>query len=325
MEITRQQFLEQRHRRFGRANPERMDLPFWEMMVRNGESAYWARKHFEEGDDDADAVWCFSRYGMSQTPLPDGRTVCVAGENEDHYDPDFCIYNDVVVKHPGGPDAPIHIFGYPKQTFPPTDFHSATLAGDRIFLIGNLGYPQDRRPGHTPVYALSLSDFHMTEVPTSGEAPGWISDHSAETDPAGRITVRGGRVVVARRGEQKLRNNFEEFELDPATARWRQTTARNWRQFSIHPELRNMLSWSVKLRRDPIQPAVAPDAVAEGEHGRQAVLQVEGVDVSLTFDLYDIHVVVKGRLPDDLTLRLVGEMHEKAEAWLQGRCELEEL
>jgi hypothetical protein len=41
--------------------------------------------------------------------------------------------SDVVVHHP---DGRIDIFGYPKAAFPPTDFHSARLVGNRIALIG---------------------------------------------------------------------------------------------------------------------------------------------------------------------------------------------
>ncbi len=47
-------------------------------------------------------VWTFDRMGQTRTELPDGRLVCVAGEHEDYYDPDFHIYNDVVVFAPGG-------------------------------------------------------------------------------------------------------------------------------------------------------------------------------------------------------------------------------
>jgi len=56
--------------------------------------------------------------------LPDGREVLIAGEHEDYYDPDFFIYNDVVVRAPDGKFA---IYGYSKEAFPPTDFHTATL------------------------------------------------------------------------------------------------------------------------------------------------------------------------------------------------------
>ena len=81
--------------------------------------------------------WCFDRFGQSTTVLPDGREVLIAGEHEDYYDPDFFIYNDVVVR---APDGKVAIYGYSKEAFPPTDFHTATLLPDSIVLIGSLGY-----------------------------------------------------------------------------------------------------------------------------------------------------------------------------------------
>ena len=43
--------------------------------------------------------WSWDRFGRTSTTLPDGRIVHIAGEHEDYYDNDFCIYNDVVVEH----------------------------------------------------------------------------------------------------------------------------------------------------------------------------------------------------------------------------------
>ena len=69
-------------------------------------------------------VWSFDRFGQSMNILPDGR-VFIAGEHEDDYDWDFRIYNDVVVAAPNGDIE--HIFGYPPEIFPPTDFHAAVF------------------------------------------------------------------------------------------------------------------------------------------------------------------------------------------------------
>ena len=43
----------------------------------------------------------------------------MGGEHEDFYDPDFCIYNDVVV-YDGHGD--FTIYGYPKEVFPSHGF-----------------------------------------------------------------------------------------------------------------------------------------------------------------------------------------------------------
>ena len=64
-------------------------------------------------------MWCFDRFGQSTTTFPDGRMVLIAGEHEDHYDPDFYIYNDLVVGREGGEKT---IFGFPRSTFHPPTF-----------------------------------------------------------------------------------------------------------------------------------------------------------------------------------------------------------
>src|SRR6185312_15079372 len=100
--------------------------------------------------------------------------VQVAGEHEDFYDEDFCIYNDVFVH---SRDGGIRIFGYPESVFPPTDFHTATLIGEYIYLIGSLGYSGHRRYGTTPVYRLHTGTFKIEPLETTGAAPGWLYEH----------------------------------------------------------------------------------------------------------------------------------------------------
>jgi hypothetical protein len=126
-----------RTRIFGRTNPERMNQPFWESMIRAGLTGYGGRKYFGDERSRGAPTWCAHRFGQSLTFLPDGRIVQIAGEHEDHYDPDSCIYNDVFVH---APDGTIAIYGYPRQDFPPTDFHTSTLVDDAIYVIGSLGY-----------------------------------------------------------------------------------------------------------------------------------------------------------------------------------------
>ena len=190
--ITRAIYEAQKSRVFGATNPEPVAYEFWLDMVRSGESGYWARKNFGKGiiDYRAPATWSFDRFGMSTTALPDDAWVQIAGEHEDSYDADFCIYNDVVV-HDGKGNA--RIYTYPRKIFPPTDFHTATLADGAIILIGSLGYPEDRLIGRTQVLRLDLKDFSIMEVKTFGESPGWISGHRARLDGT-RITVWDGQV-----------------------------------------------------------------------------------------------------------------------------------
>jgi ankyrin repeat protein len=206
-----------KHRVFGTANPERMNFPFWQAMVRWGSSAYGARKHFEGGRTDGEPVWCFDRFGKSLTELPDRQIIEIAGEHEDFYDSDFCIYNDVIVHHG---DGTFDIYGYPKDVFPPTDFHTATLVGGSIYLIGNLGYSGERRYGTTQVYRLDVETLRIERVTTAGEAPGWISGHRAKLVGNG-IEVSGGKVCEWVDGKETYEDNQGKHVLDLETLAWR--------------------------------------------------------------------------------------------------------
>ncbi len=219
---TRADYEIQKAPRYGIRNPEPMDILFWRDMIRTGGNAYSARMHFKDEDPFSEwrAVWCYERFGSSLTELDDGRFVQIGGEHEDHYDPDFYIYNDVVV-HDG--DGEFQIYGYPRDVFPSTDFHTATLCGDGIYIIGCLGYPDDRREGFTPVYRLILNSWEMKAVETTGQMPGWIHNHRAHFDRERNvICVEGGEVqVTSENGEQDLVSAKEQFELDLSRMAWR--------------------------------------------------------------------------------------------------------
>ena len=213
-------FAAGRSRRFGTANPTRMDLPFWHHMVRGGEPASALRYVYDPQWAVEEPVWSFYRFGPTRTPLPDGRVVCIGGEHEDSSDPDFCIYNDVTVVHPNGA---LEIFGYPREVFPPTDFHTATLCGDTIVIVGRLGYSAERGGGdETPVYSLDLESFAITRLLATGPSPGWIHEHEAALSDAGRtLTVWGGRVLRLQGTRVKRPRNHAAAELDLQTLTWR--------------------------------------------------------------------------------------------------------
>ena len=200
--VGKDDFTAGRAQRFGTENPERMKVVFWEAMVRNGWSGYQAANQFgispygEACDTGVrNPVWSHDRFGMSLTILPDGRFIQIAGEHEDGYDPDFCIYNDVFL-HDG--KGGFEIYGYPRETFPPTDFHSATFIGPWIYIIGNLGYPETRAEfGYeTPVFRLHTETMEIERVMVTGESPGWIHSHRAERVEKG-ILISGGKVQKA--------------------------------------------------------------------------------------------------------------------------------
>lgn len=230
--VTEDVFREWRSPRFGRSNPERQNNPLWEWLVRSEWSAYAARNHFDPTNGQCvEPGWSFERFGQSSTSLADGRTVLIAGEHEDSYDSDFYIYNDVVVR---GPDGTLDIYGYPKDVFPPTDFHSATVAGNQIIVIGSLGYPAERRPGTTPVALLDLDTFAMSRVASSGVGPGWIHRHDAVLSEDGQaVVVRGGKIVRGEIGAQEFVENGDDWRLDLSSRRWERLTDRGWAQFQI--------------------------------------------------------------------------------------------
>lgn len=217
--------------RYGKANPERIDNPFWEYMVRQKWEAHWAREQFGFNIDwtahkrlAATQAWrehvdgpvfCFDRFGQSVTQLPDGRVVHIGGEHEDWYDPDFCIYNDVVIEHV---DGRIEIYTYPRETFPPTDFHTATLVGNAIYLIGSLGYKDQRRIGETQVCVLDTDRLSIHALPTTVNAPGWISSHTATYDQTHEaIIINGGQIAT---DPQTLVPNHRDFSLDLKSMGW---------------------------------------------------------------------------------------------------------
>lgn len=136
-------------------------------------------------------IWHYHRYGISSTILPDGSVVNIGGGHEDYYDPDFCIFNDVLKIDPNGK---MELYFYNKKAFPPTDFHSATLHNGQIIIIGGIGYHEQLQDGVTKVFSLDLNHFTMSEWRTKGENPGWIFKHTALADLENdRILVFGGK------------------------------------------------------------------------------------------------------------------------------------
>ena len=200
-----------------------MRVLFWEAMIRAGVSAYASRCRFDPAAGiPAAPGWCANRFGQSFTVLPDGQTVQIGGEHEDHYDPDFCIYNDVFVHGSGNS---IVMYGYPQDDFPPTDFHTATLVGDGIYLIGSLGYAGTRRYGVTPVYRLDLATWRIDPVAVSGEPPGWIYRHRAVTVGSLAIRVWGGKVVTSLGDKESHDANPASFVFDLDRLHWQREHA----------------------------------------------------------------------------------------------------
>jgi hypothetical protein len=213
-----EEFRSGRTRRFRAANPKEIKEPFWHCMIRAGVSAFQAKKWYGvTSEDDRSAVWCAQRFGQSISFLPNGDIVQVAGEHEDSYDEDFCIYNDVFLHKP---DGEIRIFAYPATLFPPTDFHTATLVGDYLYLIGSLGYAGHRRYGTTPVYRLDTRSFAIEPVETRGLCPGWIYKHRAVLLTPDQIRITGGTVVTMNGEDEIHAPNPQTYVFDTSLAFW---------------------------------------------------------------------------------------------------------
>jgi len=349
MKITKEVFNQQRSPRFGTGNPERMRIAFWEWMVRGDEialsgpredenlagtgfvveeggnksalGAYQARQLFGEssacGDD---PVWTFDRMGATRTELPDGRIICVGGEHEDFYDPDFYIYNDVIVF---GREGEVEIYGYPKETFPPTDFHTATLVDGQLIIIGGPGYQGERVPGRTPVYGLDLSSYRIYEIKASGDVPGWISRHRAEVDLEGIVIVRGGQRFEGNQNDQRYHRNIEDYALDVRAAYWRRLTNRNWLQFSVCQEDGRCFAVVPQLLNvEDLVPSTVKRAPDQPEGYRSARVMVQDVPVLVEIGVDSVEVVVEGLLADKTYARLSEAIRANAETFLRTLCVL---
>jgi hypothetical protein len=227
LEVTEEEYRAGKLPEFGKSNPEICLDPFVRAMIRCGHTAHSARLKFHD-EIDYDVwckaaervwapVWCYERFGRSLTPLSDGRWVVIGGEHEDFYDPDYYVYNDVVVFDGRGD---FTVYNYPLEVFPPTDSHSATLAGDYIYIIGSIGYAGTRDLKTTPVYRLNLSTWAIESVETKGKGPGWIFRHYAKNRDGQSIFLFGGQILKRRRDQEIPVYNEHIYTLDLKTMRW---------------------------------------------------------------------------------------------------------
>lgn len=221
--VSAEEFAQGRPRRFGVNNPEPMRIPFWERMVRSAASPRTVAEEQSHDPFGQGPVWCFQRDGMSSTLYGDHWTICIGGQHEISCDPNWTIYNEVIVWNPNGE---LGIFGYPKDVFPPTCFHSATLLEDQIVIIGGLGYPEDLEYWRTPVHILDLKHLSIREVETTGNGPGWIFGHEARLaslqdrwfNPLSKLIGISGGEIIDESG--KIVPNSDEYWLDVETMRW---------------------------------------------------------------------------------------------------------
>jgi len=119
-----------------------------------------------------------------------------------------------------------------REEFSPTDFHSATLVGNVIFIVGGLGYPEQRVEGRTPVFRLELETMVITPVEASGEAPGLIHRHSAELDADGcSIVIRGGELWLG--PGRSMQENIDTWSLNVANGHWTRLSQLDWQRWTM--------------------------------------------------------------------------------------------
>ncbi|PPD39831.1 MAG: hypothetical protein CTY16_18295 [Methylobacter sp.] len=276
--------------------------------------------------------------------MPDGRIIYIAGEHEDHYDPDFYIYNDVVVIRP---DNVIEFYAYPKEIFPPTDFHTATIIGNKILIIGCLGYQDSRVYTETPVYILDTDTFVINKVITSGQSPRWIHRHTCELSGDERtIVLKKGLLDLG--AERSLIENIDDWLLDIESWTWTRLTERKWPRWEVKRLDRKSnhlweigmalfdfeMGWSDKYAKSIENLSEALGKTVDINHIEMAKvlytpdiphtklpevedeynvhrLEIDGVIVRYVEDSRHIQVTVEGSLPENIIEQLKSDMLKK--------------
>ncbi len=330
-DVTPEVFRRWRDARRGAFAGEVLTNPYWSWLIQSDASAYGANQHFGGPSSfGGTPAWSADRFGQSEIELPDGRRVLIAGEHEDYYDPDFFIYNDVILWEP---DDTLTILGYPEEVFPPTDFHSATLVGDEILLVGNLGYPKQRRLGSTAIVRLTLESWAVETQSSLGEAPGWIHRHDAAlADDGSSLLITGGLVEVDETG--RLMENIDDYRLWLDDWRWERLTERDWPLWELRRldgkrnELWEMRQWlwnqehesrSTIVYPSPhdrtaleelYRPTLAHEALESDEYDITRI-EVAGVVVRFQEGFDRVTMSVEGDLPEPTIAALRDELHTK--------------
>ena len=336
-EISGNEYLDSCKRSFGSANPERMRIPVWEWMVRTRQTPYAARQLLglesnlgRPGNPD----WCFERFGAAQVKMPDGRLITIGGEHEDFYDPDFCIYNDVVVQT----EDRVEIYGYPKTLFPPTDFHTATRVDGAIYIIGCLGYQDERGDQTTPVFRLNTSNYSIEPIRTTGDSPGWIHSHDSEYIPEhGVIRITNGQRLVRYEDEERFLDSFDVYDLRVDSGAWHRITDNSsWRQFSLKYDATQQawtdIDW---YTGEVLQRLGYPCELAESEDDdedpnvtpgpRSHIILVNEVRVLCSDRLEEIRLTIQGELDQSAIDGLLEQLVELARSTHRNVTEIVEL
>lgn len=206
-----------------------MTNPVWNWAAEHSLDSWGLTRAFRgPPSNEAGPCWSFSRYGRTETILLDGRVIRIGGQHEDWYDPDFYIYNDVIVTDAYGNT---EIYGYPDDVFPPTDFHTATLVNDRIVMIGSLSYSKFRKR-NAQVMLLDTDSYAIERLEITGDSPLWLNKHSAHLlEDGSAIVVRGGFIADDRL--PIMIENIDDWRLDLRLGEWQRLTSPQWLRFAF--------------------------------------------------------------------------------------------
>lgn len=361
-DVTPKLFRQWQKARRGLSPAEEMTNPVWCWLFRGRVDPYHANerfkslaaKFFTKADYPSEPRWAGCRMGQSRTRLSDGRTFWIAGEHEDYYDPDFYIYNDVIVEDR---DGNVRIYGYPESNFRPTDFHSATPIHDEktLLIIGSIGYSDERIVGRTPIYALNTQSLAIEEVASTGPPPGWISRHRATlSEDATSIIITGGEVLT----DNGFIESIDDWSLSLSDFRWARLTKREWTRFQVRRIDNNCLHlWQYDMRKFALDhpnahfdreddlandlgaepnmeayaslyaPAISHSPIERDldndDDWRTKKLTIEGVLVRYTDCMNHLRVTIEGELPRADVETLAEDLRGKLQLVENAKCQLE--
>ena len=89
-----------------------------------------------------------------------------------------------------------------------------------------------RRVGETQIMKFDTNSLTFEAIATSGDKPGWISRHRAETTSNDKILIVGGKIETS---EGLVRNN-DLFELDLRSMQWSRREHGDRTVFSVSSE-----------------------------------------------------------------------------------------
>lgn len=216
--ITLEELIHFGEPREGISNPEIIQNNFYTEMIITNASPSKVNWQFENDKYVPDKkkkyprLWTNNRLGQTITELKDGRTIFIGGEYEDFYDPFFYIFNDIIIYEPNGEKK---VLLYPYKDFPPTDFHTATLIGNQIYIIGRMGFdiPED---GSTPVYILNTDTYKLRELKIRNKIDGCVNSHQSELTSNG-IIIHSGKILAKNKNMTVF---TEKYLLNIKESRW---------------------------------------------------------------------------------------------------------